>query len=399
MKKTMAVLVSAMMGISLASCGPANDSSKSSDSAKATTESQTVNSLPAIDKAEIVAEYTDFADGYMFRLDVEGSLKYWTAEVTLTDCGEQSKITVSTRDYDRNSRYITGGSTITDVSAVVTPYDADGNAGKPVNVKWDHDRLEKSTEENTIEFSDPATETSSEDLSVDAIVGDWYYENRDAGSEGYVGIPKGRVTVSADGTYSYNNGSSISDGKVKLNYEEYFDGSKVPYYAFYNEDGDLWIGCYVSETEKDVLNIGNSGESRLVRDTGNTSGGTDDKPVPNDYGFYEYNEPPHEGTACIMAKDIEGEWLHGQYVLVVKDCDMYSGAFEDHNEGGDYLGCVRLEYKPEANDTKQLWYNLYTNDGGLFKSFRATGDIPLNSITDEMPHGIEHTRVIRENDN
>lgn len=275
MKKNIAFLTAAMMGISLASCGSVDDSSRISSSPKAAvtteTESQTVNSLPAIDKAEIVAEYTDYADGYMFRLDVEGSLKYWTADVTMTECGEQNKLTISTRDYDRNSRYITGGSTITDISAVITPYDAENNAGKAVCIKWDPERIEKSTYEDTAEFPESETESSSEALGIDAIVGNWYYEDQVAGSEEYMGMPKGCVSVSADGTYSYNNGSSTSHGTVKADYEDSGDGSKVPYYAFCNEDGEIWIGCYFSEDDPDVFYIGYSGESRLVRDTGNAA--------------------------------------------------------------------------------------------------------------------------------
>ena len=147
MKKTLIFLTTAIIGMSLASCGDVDDASSTASSAKATAAaSQSVSVVPAIDKAEIVAEFNDEGDGDMYRLDVEGDLKYWTADITLTDCGKQETLKISTKDYDRNSRYITGGSTISEMSAVVTPYDADDNAGTPVDIKWDPERVEKTDE-------------------------------------------------------------------------------------------------------------------------------------------------------------------------------------------------------------------------------------------------------------
>ena len=266
MKKTIILFAAALAGLNLFSCGSTNSSSSVTEKASVA-ETSTVASLPVIDKAEIVAEYTYEGDGYMFRLDVEGTIDYWEAEVTAIDCGEKNTFKISTKDYDRNSRYITGGSTITDMSAVVTPYDKDGNAGKPVNIKWDHERKEKttSTGETT---SEPTSKASDENVTLDAIVGQWIYEEQDAGfTDQYVGTPKGCVIVSKDGTYSYNNGASTTTGTVKIAYDEYSNGDKVPYYSFCNDNGEFWIGCYINQNEPDVFYIGNGGMSRLVRDT------------------------------------------------------------------------------------------------------------------------------------
>ena len=103
-----------------------------------------------------------------------------------------------------------------------------------------------------------------------------------------------------------------------------------------------------------------------------------------------------ENAGFNSVKSIEGSWLHGQFVLEITDCDEYMGAFHDDNEGGEYVGTVRLEYSKNADGTTQLWYNLYTNDGGLFKSFKATQEVPLDSLFDECTNGIEHTRIILE---
>ncbi|MBR4627548.1 MAG: hypothetical protein IKO47_07620 [Ruminococcus sp.] len=257
---------------------------------------------------------------------------------------------------------------------------------------------EASTEEKTTaatttkapETTEKPAEADAPNIDIADLAGNWIYELQDAGAgPEFVGTPKGSVVISANGTYTYNNGSYTENGTLKARYEEFADGSKVPFLAFNKESGEMWIGCYINDmadTSK-YLYIGNGGTERLVRDNG---------AEPNFYGFYEYTEPMREGAAFNSVKSLEGEWLHGQFVLTFSECDTYMGGFHDENEDGEFVGTVRLEYSNNADGTQQLWYNLYTNDGGLYKSFKVTQDIPLDSITDETQYGIEHTRIIRD---
>ena len=266
MKRSVILFAAALASLNLFSCGSVGSSSSGTEKASVA-ETTAAASLPVIDKAEIVAEYSEGGDGYTFRLDVEGDIDYWTAEVTAIDCGEENAFKISTKDYDRNSRFIAAGSTITDISAVVTPYDKEGNAGKPVTVKWDPERKEKTTSENETGMTiEPASKASDENVTLNAIVGQWIYEEQDASfTDEYVGTPKGFVIVSEDGTYSYNDGASTTTGIVKIDYEEYSNGDKVPYYSFCSDSGEFWIGCYINQNEPDVFYIGNGGMSRLVR--------------------------------------------------------------------------------------------------------------------------------------
>lgn len=259
--------------------------------------------------------------------------------------------------------------------------------------KKNNDPDNGSVQTQNVQSSNDNTENQSND-SIDADINDitglWIEEIEVA--------PK---TLIINSDYSYEliySGDSSEYGTIRIENMPASDGSPVGWYNFYDQNGNLWTGFPTSSTESPRYHLysGYDSEYAFIRDNGNAMGGTDNYSVPNDYGFYEYNEPAREGTAPIMANDIEGEWLHGQYSLVVTGCDMYSGSFEDHNESGDYLGVVRLEYTLDDSNNMQLWYNLYTNDGGLFKSFRATGDIPLNEIYDELDGGFPHTRIIRE---
>ena len=117
---------------------------------------------------------------------------------------------------------------------------------------------------------------------------------------------------------------------------------------------------------------------------GNWSGGTDHFAVPNAFGFYPYTEEPREGAGFISVKDLEGNWIHGQFELTISNCDRLSGTFEDCDESGSAAGTVKLEFTLDENNAQQLWYNLYSADGKLYRSFRATGDIPLNELRSEF---------------
>ena len=100
--------------------------------------------LPEITKAEIVALYNDYGDGYMFRLDAEGDYDEWVANVSGKAEGDGPfTCVVTSKLLTESEPYIFGGSTITEIQAVVTPYDEYGNAGSPVLAVWDPDRVEK----------------------------------------------------------------------------------------------------------------------------------------------------------------------------------------------------------------------------------------------------------------
>lgn len=252
----------------------------------------------------------------------------------------------------------------------------------------------KTTAESTTEASTEKNENVTiPDFDISSLAGKWIYENSDGSSAEFVAIPDGTVYIAEDGTYTYNDGSSLTSGTIEWAYEEYSDGSKVPYLAFRTYGGDMFIGCYVdSDTDaSECLYIGNGGMSRLVRDNDDSSEPDDGNTNP--YGFYVYTDPIRTDAAFNSVKALEGKWMHGQFLLEITDCDDYMGAFTDDNESGAYMGMVRLEYKIGSDGQKELWYNLYTNDGGLYKSFRATQEIPLDVLYDETGNGFEHTRI------
>ena len=94
----------------------------------------------------------------------------------------------------------------------------------------------------------------------------------------------------------------------------------------------------------------------------------------------------------IRVKDIEGQWLHGQYTLYIFGSDKISGLFSDQNESGSYAGTVCLEYSNYGNNV-QFWYNLYDDEGYLFKSFKAGKNIVVNEMYDERNGGFIHSRI------
>ena len=103
---------------------------------------QTEPPHPVIRSAEIVGTYNDYGAGYMFRLDLDGDYDYWTAEVTETCPDVPYTHTIRSSDLTPDNPYLTGGSCMTDLRAVVTPYFYNGDAGEPVLVVWDQNRTE-----------------------------------------------------------------------------------------------------------------------------------------------------------------------------------------------------------------------------------------------------------------
>ena len=224
--------------------------------------------LPVIYYAELIAEYNDYGDGYKYRLETNGDFEYWDADIKGISAGQELNFSVTSKALDDFIPYITCGSTITELSAVVTPYGSNGKAGTPVSITWDRNNI--------------------------------------------------------------------------VHEAERFFGSN--------------------------------------HDTANV------------YGFYPYSEAARDYAGNIRVKDIEGQWLHGQYTLYFFGCDKVSGLYTDQDESGSYAGTVYLEYNISGNNI-YFWYNLYDENGTLFKSFRASSGLPANNMNNELNGEVMYTRI------
>lgn len=117
--------------------------------------------------------------------------------------------------------------------------------------------------------SNAAGNTASEPApDVNLLNGEWYYEEQDP-QNGAVYNVEGYVTVEAGGTYCYQpkNGSDSRRGTIKVDYDEFGDGSRVPFFTFYENNGTFWIGTYCQQNASDTYYIGNGGTARLMRRT------------------------------------------------------------------------------------------------------------------------------------
>ena len=98
------------------------------------------------------------------------------------------------------------------------------------------------------------------------IAGDWYYQTQDqTGSSEY--RTEGYVTVEEDGKYIFQptDGSLRRRGTIKVDYLEYPDGVKTPYFAFYEDaDGTFWEGTKTCEPDgNNNYYFGSEGAARL----------------------------------------------------------------------------------------------------------------------------------------
>ena len=106
------------------------------------------------------------------------------------------------------------------------------------------------------------------------ILGDWIYEQNDTiyttGDPGDFFTEVAMVLVRADGTFSahWTFEDYDHEGIVKIEYEEYSDGSKVPMYSFYENGNEFWFSCPCEQEDPDIFVIGQEGLERLTRNKG-----------------------------------------------------------------------------------------------------------------------------------
>ena len=245
----------------------------------------------------------------------------------------------------------------------------------------------EATTEKTTEATTEATTKSTAELpaaSFNEIAGIWQEIENDA--------PNGKtLTINADGTFEYER----ITGTGEIAYDEHPDDTASVLYKLVKDDGEEWLSFYKSDEQPQLdLYSGQDGAVHFHLDLGSDPAETEVQ--ANEYGFYPYTEEPREGTAFISITDLEGEWLVGQFIFKVHDCDRLSGKFEAETESGSLEGDVKLEYNINDNGTQQLWYNLYASDGKLYKSFLADGSIPVNELQDATNPYANASRIVRE---
>ena len=107
------------------------------------------------------------------------------------------------------------------------------------------------------------------DTDITPIVGEWYYQEQNP-QDGTVYDNAGFVTICANCTYSFQprNGSELKKGTIKVDYDDFSNGDKIPFFALYENDEVFWIGAYCNQNDPDIYYIGNGGTARLVRQKG-----------------------------------------------------------------------------------------------------------------------------------
>ena len=102
----------------------------------------------------------------------------------------------------------------------------------------------------------PANQTEA-DPNIQNLSGSWTEE----------GQPDSKLTVNSDGSFDYTGADGPVKGTVKVEYEEYPDGTKSPLYSFYQDGGEFWLGFYFEEgADLTDLYSGQDGARHFVRE-------------------------------------------------------------------------------------------------------------------------------------
>lgn len=100
----------------------------------------------------------------------------------------------------------------------------------------------------------------------------------------------------------------------------------------------------------------------------------------NDDTYYEVKE---ELASGISVAALEGFWNtcnNSSWLIITKGSDLNHGKFSFKKMDTLITGTVRLEYTLNSDNTKMYFYNFYEDNGKLWNSYYASGEIPLNSL-------------------
>ena len=115
---------------------------------------------------------------------------------------------------------------------------------------------------------------------------------------------------------------------------------------------------------------------------------------PSEMEFFPASDLPDIGLSVAA---LEGRWIIGQFIDTIQNCDIYHGEMLMQHEGGSEDCNIRLEYSLGADGSKSYWYNVYANDGTMRCCFPATGELPLDTLTDMLsPYHPTYERVHTE---
>ena len=175
------------------------------------------------------------------------------------------------------------------------------------------------------------------DISV--LVGQWKYQTTSDMMNVTAGVTdNGMIDVKEDGTYTYTEiNGNVHHGKVKVEYEEYSNGDKVPFYVFYEGD-KIFIGCSINKNNPDIFIIGNGGMEQLLSVNADTSAIAGTWTSDSDNRVFKIN---YDGTYT---------------VLYPNDTATY--------------GHIRIGNEMFSDNTEDKFYNFYKEGGIAWIGFR-----------------------------
>lgn len=239
---------------------------------------------------------------------------------------------------------------------------------------------ETTASETTVAATEAVSETTTEaaadecTASVKDVVSVWFEDALDPRT----------LTINEDGTFTLEyKGGGARYGTVKIDYEEFGDGTKRPWYQLCEDDGTIWLSFAGDMDGGQLLDIwgipADEDEVHFRRDIAIRDESIDD-PDPNEYGYY----PIYSSNGSnISIENLEGMWRcdsEDEY-LSVYECGIYTGKFViTYSDYTIEEGTVSLEYCLNPDDSKEIWYNFYTYDGKYLLGFVAGEDVPINDL-------------------
>lgn len=102
---------------------------------------------------------------------------------------------------------------------------------------------------------------------------------------------------------------------------------------------------------------------------------------PNKYGFYEIENPTN---SSISIASLIGSWEQtdniSDILTIYEGENIYDGTWKMAFQNGELkTGYIKFQYSIDG-ENNLYWFNFYTDENELWQSFKATGEIPLDSL-------------------
>lgn len=196
----------------------------------------------------------------------------------------------------------------------------------------------------------PDEPEKKEYTDIGNIADNWIYQQLD--TEGIRYTNSGSLEIRKNGSFEYRSydGGDVKKGDIRLSFDEIVR-DRISYFALYEDNGEMWIGCNCIQFDPDIYYIGNGNSERIIRESV-IDKNADLSDISDEWEYQEIDR-------------LTGEYVTAGNIEVMPNGDFtYLAA--DGEERAD--GVVTKKYELLPDGTQKPYFAFYLLGGELWKA-------------------------------